>query len=59
MKRGISNGNEETLLHEAIYQYLPNAIIGSKSGLKVVLWKANIEDQRMVESKLKKEYRLF
>ena len=44
VKRGISNGNEETLLHEAIYQYLPNAIIGSKSGLKVVLWKANIED---------------
>ncbi|WP_246096760.1 PucR family transcriptional regulator [Psychrobacillus soli] len=45
VKRGISNGNEETLLHEAIYQYLPNALIGSKGGLKVVLWKANIEDQ--------------
>ncbi|MEI4768270.1 PucR family transcriptional regulator ligand-binding domain-containing protein [Psychrobacillus sp. FJAT-51614] len=45
VKRGISNGNEETLLHEAIYQYLPNAIIGSKSGLKVVLWKSNIEDR--------------
>ncbi|WP_233549521.1 PucR family transcriptional regulator [Lysinibacillus yapensis] len=44
VKHGITNGNEETLLHEAIYQYVPNAIIGSKSGLKVVLWKADIED---------------
>lgn len=44
VKRGISNGNEETLLHEAIYQFLPNAIIGSKSGLNVVLCKADIED---------------
>ena len=41
----VSNGNEATLLHEAINQYLPNAIMGSKSGLKVVLWKSNIEDQ--------------
>ncbi|WP_419960793.1 PucR family transcriptional regulator [Psychrobacillus sp. BM2] len=45
VKRGISKGNEETLLHEAIYQYVPDAIIGSKSGLKVVLWKVDIEDR--------------
>ncbi len=46
VKRRLSNANKETLLHEAIQQYLPNGIIGSKSGLKVVLWKANIEDQK-------------
>lgn len=44
VKRGISNGNEETLLHEAIYQHVPNALIGSKGGLKIVLWKADIKD---------------
>lgn len=44
VKQGKSNGNEETLLHEAIHQYEPNAIVGSKSGLKVVLWKTDMED---------------
>lgn len=44
VKRGISNANEETLLHEAIHQYLPNVIMGSKSGLKVVVWKVDLED---------------
>lgn len=46
VKRGISNGNEETLLHDAIHQHVPNALIGSKGGLKVVLWKADIEDTK-------------
>lgn len=44
VKRGISNGNEETLLHDAIHQHASNGLIGSKGGLKVVLWKADIED---------------
>lgn len=45
VKRGIANGNEEILLHDAIFQYMPNAIVGSKSGLKVILWKMEMEDQ--------------
>lgn len=40
------NGNEETLLYETIYKYLPNAIIGSKSGLTLVLWKINKEEKK-------------
>lgn len=42
--RRISNGDEDTLLHEALYRYLPNAIIGSKTGIKLVLWKVNEDD---------------
>ncbi|SOC42517.1 PucR family transcriptional regulator [Ureibacillus acetophenoni] len=45
-KRRISNGNEETLLDESIHRYLPNAITGNKSGLKVVLWRVNVESEQ-------------
>lgn len=58
VKRGKSNGNEETLLHEAIYKYLPNAIIGSKSGFKVVLWKAGTEDQKWLDKIKEKVYNI-
>lgn len=45
-KRGLSSGNEQTLLDESIYRYLPEAITGNKSGLKVVLWRVNREDRQ-------------
>lgn len=44
LSRGIANRKEETLLLEALHQYLPNAIIGSKSGTKIVIWKVNSND---------------
>ena len=44
LKRGLANGKDESLLQEALNQYLPNAIIGSKSGTKIVLWKVNQND---------------
>ncbi|WP_409275102.1 PucR family transcriptional regulator [Neobacillus sp. SCS-31] len=43
IKRGMSNRNE-TLLYEAIHQHIPNCIVGSKSGLVVVLWKIDEDD---------------
>lgn len=44
LSRGIANRKEETLLLEALHQYLPNAILGSKSGTKIVIWKVNSND---------------
>lgn len=44
LSRGIANRKEETLLLEALHQYLPNVIIGSKSGTKIVIWKVNSND---------------
>ncbi|WP_316568169.1 PucR family transcriptional regulator ligand-binding domain-containing protein [Neobacillus sp. YIM B06451] len=44
IKRGMSNRNE-TLLYEAIHKHLPNCIVGSKSGLVVILWKIE-EDEK-------------
>ncbi|WP_059173949.1 PucR family transcriptional regulator [Bacillus sp. FJAT-27445] len=42
--RGVSNRNE-TLLYEAIHQQMPNCIVGSRSGLVVVLWKIDEDDK--------------
>ena len=51
LRRGISKGgNEETLLDESMYRYLPQAITGNKSGLKVVLWKVNLEDRHWLKN---------
>ncbi|RDU38222.1 PucR family transcriptional regulator [Neobacillus piezotolerans] len=44
IKRGISNRNE-TLLYEAIQKHMPDCIVGSKSGLVVVLWKIAEDDK--------------
>lgn len=45
-KRGIASQKDEMLLFEVIQQRLPNAIVGSKSGLIFVLWKINKKEQK-------------
>lgn len=57
-KNIISNGRDETLLYEAINQYTPNAIIGNRSGITVVLKKIEMDDEDWLDKIKNRVYKI-